>query len=281
MKTVLTVLLSALISIGAVLLLHPRHEQFPQKEVTVGFTRVMASNTLRCGYQYWDGGLMKNEKTGQLEGFMVDVTNEIARLNNLKVEWVGPIDWSNFATDLNSGKIDAFCAGSWLAGKYAKAMLVSDPVTYNGFEAFVRDNDHRFDGDPSSLDRPDVTVAILGNTSSGFISQRALPHAKAYDLSASATDMDLILNVATKKADVAFTSPGIVYQYMLHNPGQVRRLRPDMPYALMGVSYELDGDDFRLWHLINVSLMELKNTNVIKSLVEKYNAQYPGLFIYH
>ena len=244
-----------------------------------GFGRVTKTNIIRCGYQYWDGGIMKDEATGKLAGFMVDFTEQLAKNADLTVEWVGPTDWANITAELNSGKIDAWCAGTWLSGKNAKFMLVSDPMAYNGFEAFVRGDDTRFDSSYDLLNDPSVTLAVIGSTSSAYIAQRLLPKAKVYDLPLSATDVDVIVNVGEKKADVGFNNPGIIHQYMKNNPGKVKRLRPGHAYASMGVTYTVRGDDFRMLHLFNTGIRELENTKYTSMLVEKYNGSYPGLFV--
>ncbi|MBI1328124.1 MAG: transporter substrate-binding domain-containing protein [Alphaproteobacteria bacterium] len=241
-------------------------------------SQVFEKQKIRCGYQYWDGGLFKDEATGKLKGFMVDYTEKLAANTEMQIEWIGPIDWANITAELNANKIDAWCAGTWLSGKNARFMLVSDPVAYNGFEAFVRGDDTRFDADPNLLNDPSVTLAVIGSTSSAYVAQRILPQAKVFDLPLSATDVEVIMNVATGKADVGFNSPGIVYQYMQENPGKVKRLRPDQPYALMGVTYTVKQGEWQLHHLLNTAIKELDKTGYTQKLITQYNAEYPGLF---
>ena len=245
-----------------------------------GFDRMMKDGKIRCGYQYWDGGIYKDEKTGELAGFFVDYTNKMAESLEIDVEWVGPIEWSNIAAELKTNKIDAWCATSWLSARNSKYMLVSEEVAYSGFEAFVRANDTRFDDDPESLNKSSVIMATLENTSSDTIAKGILPKATPYPLpSLVATDMELLVNVASGKADVAFTSPGVVYQYMEKNPNKVKRLYPGNPYAMMGFTYTVGDSDYRLLHSINTGIRELKNTGFTKRLIEKYNEKYPELFI--
>ena len=243
------------------------------------FQSVLDRKTIRCGYQYWDGGIYRDKETNKLAGFMVDYTEQLAKNAELSVEWVGPTDWMNIGAEINSNKIDVWCGGTWLSTKNTKFMLVSNPMVYNGFEAFVRGDDARFDKNPELLNDPSVTLAVLGSTSSAYIAKRILPSATLFDLPASSGDVDLILNVAMKKADVAFNSPGIIYGYMKNNPGKIKRLRPDQPYALMGVTYTVSGDNYRLLNLLNTGILELQNTGYTNNLIKTYNTRFPGLFV--
>ena len=250
------------------------------KETVTGFDRVMENNKIRCGYQYWDGGIYKDEETGDISGFFVDYTNKIADALEIEVEWVGPIEWSNIAAELKTNKIDAWCATSWLSARNSKFMLVSKEVAYSGFEAFVRSDDDRFDNDENKLNNSSIIMATLENTSSDKIAKGILPEATPYPLpSLVATDMELLVNVASGKADVAFTSPGVVYQYMQKNPNKVKRLYPGKPYAMMGFTYTVGEYDYRLLHSINTAIRELDNTGFTKRLIRKYNEKYPELFI--
>ena len=268
------------IAFWTVLILLSGFQPAKAEEPLSGFDRVMKTNTIRCGYQYWDGGVMKDEDTGALTGFFVEYAEELAKAADLKVEWVGPLEWANIGADLRAGKIDAFCAGTWLSARNSKFFLVSDPVVYNGFEAFVRGDDTRFDDDPSLLNDPSVTLVVIENTSSGQIARRILPKAKIYALPPmSATNMDRILNVGMGKADVGFTPPGLAYQYMKNNPGKVKRLNPGQNYAMMATTFNVGENDFRLLHFFNTGIRELKNTGFTAPLVDKYNVQYPGLFV--
>lgn len=282
MKILVTVALSVALSLVGAYFLLLTASQVPTASVEshTGFARMMKTGELRCGFQYWDGGLMRDENTGKITGAMAEVAEQIAKNAEVKLTWVGPIEWGNIPMELETGKIDAWCATTWLDGRRSKFMLISDPVAYNGFEAFVRWGDTRFDISAARLDNSDITMAVLENTSSGNLSLRLLPHAKPYFLpSGTATDMDIAVNIAAGKADVGFTSPGILHQYMKNNPNSIKRISPDQPYAIMGASFTVGADDFRMLHFLNTSLAELRNTGFINEITKKYNAEYPGLFV--
>lgn len=279
MRALLTIIAAIALSLAAVSILPTHTITATTASNDGGFDRMLQTGALRCGYQYWDGGLMRDESSGQLHGFMVDVINAIAKNAEVKVEWVGPVDWGNITADLTAGKIDAWCASTWLDARRAKYVRMTDPVAYNGFEAFVRANDTRFDADAGLLNDPAVTLAVIGGTASGQVSQRAIPNAKIYELPPTATDMDLLLYVATGKADVGFVAPGMAWQFMQENPGKVKRAHPGHSYARMGPVFAVAIDDERLAQFFNIALAELRNTGVIARLIADYNAKYPGLFL--
>ncbi len=282
MKHILTFVLAVLASVMVGSFMSDRTGDEPKQASSQNnsFENIVKSGVIRCGYQYWDGGVYKNEETGELEGFVVDVTHALAEVLDLKIEWVGLIEWGDIPAALRANKIDAMCAGVWLSGKNAKTMLVSDAMAYNAFEAFVRAECDRFDENWRKLNDPSVVMAIQGNTSSGFIAARTLPRAKIMELPPLAsTDLDKAINVATGKVDVAFTNPGILVGYMKANPGKIKRLRPGQPFAYMAMTYPLHPENFRTLHMINTGLKELRNTGVMDKIIEKYDVLYPNMFL--
>ncbi len=228
------------------------------------FERVMRTGILRCGYEYWDGAIMKDEKNGQIFGPMADMTFAVASAVGLKVEWTSQVGWEDVPAAILSGKIDADCAGMWTSAMKARQIAFSTPFAYQALEAFVRDDDHRFDGKLDSINDPGVKVAVIENDNSDFIAQQDFPKAERVPLSQlNGTDSELMMQVMTGKADVTFVAAGQWQQFNKNNPGKIRRLAPEKKLRTFGLSIAVDNDDPRLLNLINAGVQEVQNSNLL------------------
>ena len=241
--------------------------------------RVTRTNVLRCGFQYWDGGLVRDEQTGVMKGLIVELTDKIAGIADLKIEWAGPIDWGNVRAELDSGKIDAMCAGMWQAGQKARYMIFSDPFAYQGMEAYVRADETRFDRNFNGLNDAGVKIAVVDNDNGFFVAQNSFAKAKLFSMPMGATDTDMLMAVMTGKADVTFTAPGIAYQFMQANPGKVKALSPGRYLRVFGNTYVVGAGEFQLAHFLQTVLAEVENSGYVDDLIDRYNKDYPLMFI--
>lgn len=242
------------------------------------YERVIKSSTLRCGYNFYPPAIMKNEQTGQLEGFVVDVMNEIARVAEIKIEWTAVVDWGMQIEDVRSAKVDAFCAGSWASANRAKFVLQSDAFSYQGMYAFVRADDTRFDADLTKANSPEVKISVFENTPVITAQRENFPNATAVSMPAMATNSDGLLQVVSKKTDITLIDKGEGLRFMKNNPGKVK-LASAKPIRVHGNTIVMDNNDFRLYTLINSAIRELQNAGVLDKLADKWNARYPESFL--
>ncbi|MFZ2620763.1 MAG: transporter substrate-binding domain-containing protein [Alphaproteobacteria bacterium] len=233
------------------------------------YERVMRTGVLRCGYNYWDPGVVKNAD-GSLGGYAVDVAREIAKVGELKLEWVGPIEWGNMVAELASNKVDAFCAGTWQAGLKAKHVIFSEPFSYEAVEAFVRVGDNRFVGNLAALNSPEVTLVVVDNDNSAFIAKDTFPKAKVVALPVGMSDADMLQYVITGKADATFVSLGLARSFMAANPNAIQPAAKGQYLRLFGNTMVVNGGEFQLNHFMETSLAELENSGVINRLIDAY-----------
>jgi len=131
----------------------------PQQETA--YERVMRTGTLRCGFEYWDGALMRDEKTGTIMGPMADIMEAWGKAVGLKIEWTAQVGWGEVSAALKTNKADADCAGMWASAQKSKEITFSQPVAYQSLEAFVRKDDHRFDDNINLLNDPAVKIVVI------------------------------------------------------------------------------------------------------------------------
>jgi len=280
MKPLNVVVTAILVSVAvtfAVMRLSP-HSALPHKETS--FERVLRTGTIRCGYEYWDSGIMQDPASGKLHGTWVDILEEIGKVAALKIEWAEHVGWGDVGAALKSGKIDAMCAGMWQSTEKAKEMAFSLPLAYQSIEAFARADETRFDKDLSRINSEDVNIVVIDADTSDFLAREDFPKAKRTSLSQlNGTDAEQFLALATNKADVTFDTPGLWRQFDKANPGKVRRVAPGHDLRVFGMSVVVDNDDPRFVEMLDVAAQEIVNSGSVDRILAKTDADYPDMYL--
>jgi len=246
----------------------------------VSYDHVVRTGVLRCGYQYWDNAVMRDDKTGQVHGAWVDMMEAIGLATGLKIEWPMQVSWSDVGAALKTHKIDAMCAGMWTSAAKAKEINFTSPLAYQAIEAFVRADDHHFDGGLKSLNDEKIKIAVIENDNSDFIARQEFPKAQRIALGQSfATDGDLLLEVMTGKADVTFTVAGLWHQFEKANPHKIRRLSPGTKLRVFGLANAVDSDEPRLLQLLNAGEQEIQNSGMLDKILDAANTDIPDMYI--
>lgn len=254
----------------------PNHSE----HIETSYERVVRTQTLRCGYQYWDGAVMRDKQTNQIYGPWVDIMNAIGKATGLEIEWTEQVGWDSVSEALKSNKIDAMCAGMWTSAARAKEMAFSKPLAYQAIEAFVRSNDHRFDGDIQKLNDPSVKIIVIDNDNSDFIARTDFPRAQRVSLSLlNGTDSEEMLAVMTGKADIALTVAGLWQQFNKANPGAINRVAPDHKLRAFGLVIAMNNDDIRLTQIIDAGVDEIRDSGFLDKILDKANQDFPDMYI--
>ena len=142
------------------------------------YERVIKTNTLRCGYGFWEPGFSKDPQTGQLTGIFYDYLQAIGVHTGLKIEWVEEVGWGDFPAALNSGRIDAMCFGAWPKATTAKAVLFTEPTYFLPINAYARHDDNRFDHAIDKINSPDIKISTMDSELSSELAQTRFPRAQ-------------------------------------------------------------------------------------------------------
>lgn len=245
------------------------------------YDRVMRTKTLKCGYALWSPALMKDPQTGEMSGVFYEVMEKLSQSTGIKIKWEAEIEWGQVVEALKTRKIDAICASMWPSPEKGLHILFSKPAYYSIAEAYIRKGDKRFDNNRnlSFLNNPDVNIAVIDNDVSYEIAKASFPKANTFSVpSMLSADTQLLLNVATKKADVTFTSEAVAIDFRKHNPGKIERFNPNSPVRVYENTIGLDIHEHELLSLLNTSLTILINSGEIDQILDKYEKDYPNSF---
>ena len=242
------------------------------------FERVTRTNTLRCGYGLWPPGLSKDPKTGELTGIFYDYLIAIGKHTGINIEWVAEIGWGDFPVALNCGRIDAMVFGAWPKATAAKEVLYTEPTYYLPINAYVREGDNRFDHALDNANAPSVTLSVMDSELSSELARTRFPKAKTLSVSQLSDASTLLLNVATGKADVTFTTSWIAAEFMAKNPGKIKAVPLDHPLRLFGHTIPVGKGEHSLVSLLNTATDEIMSSGEFETIVKKYET-IPGVLL--
>ncbi|MDX2027854.1 MAG: transporter substrate-binding domain-containing protein [Alphaproteobacteria bacterium] len=245
------------------------------------FERMMQSNVLRCAYIVLPPSFSKDPNTGQYSGVAYDLTEEIAKSLNLKVEWVEEVNFANLAEGLKTQRYDAVCFPLYLGNiSMARVVEYTTPVYYTGTGVYVRADDHRFDNNLTAINSPDVTVVTIDAEMSQFIRAETFPQAKDFSLPQNVELAQTLEAVVTKKADVAFfdQSNFSVYLASGNQSPPVRDLAIGNPLRLHALGLVVNKGEAKLVSMLNVVLHEMGYAGRIDAILKKHETA-PGQFL--
>jgi ABC-type amino acid transport substrate-binding protein len=113
---------------------------------------------------------------------------------------------------------------------------------------------------------------------SAIIARTDFPKARTYSLPQLSDISQLLLSVATGKADVAFVDPVEAYHFIKHNPGSLENITPDQPVRVFGDTYMFCRGETEFKDMLNTTLDELANSGEIDQVIQKYEP-YPNAYI--
>lgn len=137
----------------------------------------------------------KDPRTGEWQGFVIDMANDIAKTLDVKLEVVES-SWANAILDVQSGKVDMAFA---VTATPVRAMSVSfsDPTYYNSF-VLVSAKEELAGKTWTELNDSKYTFAVDLGSAQDLITQQYLPKANVLRFK---TRDEAIVAVTTGKAD--------------------------------------------------------------------------------
>ncbi len=235
------------------------------------YDHVMKTGVIRCAYILYPSETERDLVTGKLSGAVVEMTEEAARLAELKVEWVAEVGFADMFEGLKSGKYDALCSGLWETPTRARAALFTVPTNYGLLFTFVRKEDTRFDKNLRLANSEDVTVAVLDGEYGAIVANESFPKSKKYSLPQLSDMSQLLVAVETGKADIAFLQPSTGQNYMKNNPGKLRMLENKPVRAMPAPTIAVSPSEQALKNLLDASFRFMQGSGKTEDILRKYD----------
>jgi len=231
--------------------------------------QVNRTGTLRCGYAVWPGLVEKDPNTGKLSGVFVDFMEELGRVADLKIDWVGEFGWADFIEALNSGKIDAMCAGIWTNAVRGRRVLFTEPIAFESVVPVVRADDVRFDAAPEKLNDPGVKLVVVDGESAQTVATSDFPKAGLFSLPQRTDASVMIANVLHKKGDATFLDTYTAADFQSKNPGQLKILPTKFPVRVFGLAIGLKLHEDSLKAALDNATRQLLWMGTVEKILQK------------
>ncbi len=251
-----------------------RHDKQAATKTETAYQRVLKSSVMRCGYGLWEPGVMRDPNTGKVSGLVYEIAQELGKAINVKMDYTLEVPWDSIGVSLSSGKIDAHAAGIWATPARGRVLAFSHPLFFLPTVVFARADDHRFDNNLERINQPDVTVALSDDDITTEIYQHDFPRARKYELPQFAPPEELLLAIATKKADVAVNNPYRLVTFDRTNPGKVRVVPTDKPLRVYPDTIAVDIHEEALLHMLNTAIDQAVANGTVDRLLAKYRDKY-------
>ena len=268
MKTrhILAIVAISLLAALAVNYLTPANSA--QAKQTV-YERVTTSGIMKCGYFEEAPYVIVDPNTGKRTGIAVELAEKIASELELKVEWVST-NFTTLTADLENGRIDAVCASIFSLPR-AGRLDYTVPYSYVPFYAFTQSGRMEFDGKLGSLDWSKLNVAGLDGEGATTVARKNLPNANFIILPANSQIAELLVNVADKKADIAFVMPSVYKNFEAQNPGRIQMVASDKPFHVFNVVFGVKANEPAFKNMLDFMMRNLASSGYLQDLYNKYD----------
>ena len=242
------------------------------------YQKVISSGVIKACYVVYPPASIKDPNTGELSGIFVESLNKAASNMGLTVDWNAEVGWGEMIESLNSGKCDVVGSPAWTNPTRAKNAEFSIPLYYSAINAYGRIDENRFSNGIAGLNNSNFVIVTVDGETSQVIAKNQFPNAKTLELTQKTDVGQMLLNVSSNKADVAFMEPAVANTYISKNPGKIKNLTSETPVITYGNIMLIKKGEFRLKSMLDNSLGSLINSGYVEELISKYEAEYPGGF---
>ncbi len=240
--------------------------------------QINKTQTIRCGYVSYSPASTINPETNKLEGYMIDLMDEIGQRMNLKIEWAQETNWPTMSTDLKTNKFDAGCVAYWSNPRSARQMLTSIPLFYQPVFFLTRADDTRFDANIRKINDKDVSVSVLEGDVPETILKELYPNSKKIALPQNAAFAQVFQEVASDRADVTIAAKPDAEQFMKHNPGILKVIN-DQPVRLYANVMTMRPGSEQLKNALDVTIREMQLDGTIERIMSKYSNSEDDYYI--
>jgi ABC-type amino acid transport substrate-binding protein len=268
-----TIIIAVILSVFVSFLVLPQGSGDGRKTETA-YERVIRTGTLRCGYGVTESLVMRDPNTGEMSGVVYDFMQEVGKALNIKVEYVLEMPWDTIGMGLETKKIDAHCAGVWATPARGRAMEFSNPMFFSPVVAFARADDHRFDNNLDRINQPDITIVVSDDDITKEVYEHDFFNAKKTELAQFSPPEELLLYVATHKADVAVNSPPRLNSFEKGYPGKMRTVPLAKPLRIFPDVIAVRMGEEELLHMLNTAIDQELDGGLMDKLLKKYQGKY-------
>lgn len=236
------------------------------------------NNSIDVGYISYPPGFIVDPNTKEKSGIFNDILVEIAKRNNLSINYKEEVTWATMIESLKTGRVNLIANPVWATEERKALADFTIPVYFSPMGIYVRADDDRFDADRSKINATNIRIAGVDGEVNTVIGKEDFPLAELVPFPNNIDVAQLFLEIQSKRRDVTFAEPMFAYDYMQANPGKIKNIAIDRPIRNYPNGYMFDQGKPELRDFLNAALQELIDDGTADRIIDKY-APFEGAVI--
>lgn len=239
------------------------------------YDRVMRTGTIRCGYIIVPPTMIKDQNTGALSGIVYDTMEDMAKSLGLKVEWVEEVGFGTMFEGFKTGRYDAVCFSVIANPERARVADFLSPSYFLRFNVYMKKDTPLSSVNLSSLNDPKVKFAAVDGGMSDIFARIDFPKANILSNSDLVSLPELMMQVATGKADAVIMD---AYLGSAFNDAHPESPMTVFPYKVFPAAIAIPKNEYPLKSMLDIALQTLQYTGRFDQIIAKYS-KYPDAYI--
>lgn len=228
------------------------------------YDRVLRTGVIKCGYMLWPPYFDMDLTTKKFSGMNYEYVEALGRNLGLKIDWVMEVNLGDQVEALRTGKIDAICGSEGpVMPSTTKFLTYSIPMIYVPFYLYSRADDKRFEMDARTIINHDnIRISVIDGDVSGQAARVLFPQAKTVAIPQLGTPTQMMMDVASKKADIVINEPLSMGEYSKYNPNILKKIDGNRPAVIVPntLSFLRSNDTLTFVNIMNQAIDNLKNS---------------------
>lgn len=234
------------------------------------YDKIIKAGKIRCAYVVFFPSCIKDPNTGKLSGIGVDALEMISKKLGLTVEWTEEVGWGNMIEGLQSGRYDMIASPIWTNAPRARQAAFSKPLFFSPVFVYVKRGDRRFSGHLERIDSPNIKIATIDGETAQVIADADFPRASRLSMPQMTDCSQMLLNVASGKADVTILEPAFTNQFIRHNPISIENICPERPIRVFPNCWMFKRGEFEFKAMLDTVLDEVINSGAMDKIISRY-----------
>ena len=232
-------------------------ELFPNKKIEVG-------------YISYPPGFIVDPNSKEKSGIFNDVLKEIAKRNNLTIDYKEEVTWATMIESLKTDRVDLIANPVWATKERKENADFSVPVYFSPIGIYVRADDNRFDSDKEKINNSAVKIAAVDGEINELIAKADFPKAELIAFPNNIDVAQLFLEIQSKKKEVTFAEPMFAYDYMQKNPGKIKNIGEKSPIRNYPNCFMFKKGATKMSDFLNSEIQKLIKDGTIDKIIAKY-----------
>lgn len=246
------------------------HNSTNQKNTSKTTEAVFTNKVIKVGYISYPPGFIVNPNTKEKSGIFNDVLQEIAKRNNLTIEYKEEVTWATMIEALQTNRVNLIANPVWKTEARRNNADFSKPVYFSPIGIYVRNDDNRFDTDISKINNASIKIAAVDGEINSEVAQKDFPKATLISFPNNIDVAQLFLEIQTGKKDVTFAEPMFAYDYMQKNPNKLKNIGEKTPIRNYANCFMFKKGNSKIEDFLNVEIDKLVKDGTIDKILVKY-----------